>query len=223
MPEIVAADPLWNTICALVKKNRPKTILEIGSANGKGSTQAFITGIDQAKLRDECRMFCVEANPDHFVQLTETVSQLPFVECINASSIPIGQYMSELQIEEFMGDHQHGYAFNIIRYHNIDTVKKWRNDEIEMILAYAIEQNGIATALEQTGGKGFDMVLIDGSAFTADVEFEMVCGANVIVMDDTHDIKCFNAMTKAFRTGKYTLLGGDSLWRNGFAALGKVS
>ena len=52
-PEIYN-DELFYKILELVQKYKPKTILEIGSAEGTGSTQALIKGINHT-----CILFCV--------------------------------------------------------------------------------------------------------------------------------------------------------------------
>jgi hypothetical protein len=215
IPEIVSGDPLYNLIVDLVVKHKPKTILEIGSANGRGSTKAFIEGIHEAKLQDHCIMFCLEAKLDRYNELIREVKDHSFIKCVWASSIPIDEYMTEKQIELFM--QSHGYDYNIKR-HSTGTVKQWRKSEINEIISNGVAQDGLFYVLDRVDKKPFDMVLIDGSAFTAMKEYEIVNGAGIIIMDDTKDIKCDLPHRLIQKTGCYEIIEDSGNYRNGFAA-----
>lgn len=215
-PEIIKGDPLFELIVRLVVEYKPSTILEIGSANGQGSTQAFIKGIEKAGIGNTCKMICLEMHPDRFKELVSATREYPFIECINASSIPVDQYMRKEQVEDFM--ETHGYGFNIVKHYNIITVKKWREDEIYFIMKAEINQNGIDRAIECSGVNSFDMVLIDGSAFTAKKECEKIMGAKIIILDDTKDIKNWNTRIMLAMTGIYSLIEENSNYRNGYSA-----
>ena len=214
-PEIIKGDPLYELIVRLIVEHKPATILEIGSANGHGSTQALIEGIKNVGIENRCEMICLEMHSEKFKELTAVTQEYPFITCIHASSIPIDQYMEENEVKDFMS--AHGYTFNIIRYFNVDTVKKWREDEICFITKNGINQDGIERAITCSGKRNFDMVLIDGSAFTAQKECEKILGAKVIILDDTKDIKCWNARIFLTMTGLYKLITEDITYRNGYS------
>lgn len=217
-PEITKGDPLYELIFNLVVEHKPEFILEIGSGNGLGSTQAFIEGIEAAELAGAIKMFCIEANRERCYELMENTRVCDYIKCINASSVPVEKYMSEADIEKFW--RSHGYQFNIIRQHSVETVKKWREDELKMIKDNDIDQNGIQTACKNKHSLFFDMVLIDGSAFTGSAELDMVNCSKIIIMDDTMDIKCLDAMKSLINDKLYKLLVNDRQHRNGFAAFG---
>lgn len=212
-PEIVSGDPLFTLIARLVVEYKPKSILEIGSANGLGSTQAFIAGIMTAGIDKKCKLYCLEANPERYAALVKNVEGLKFTKTINACSVPLDRMMTEEDIEAFM---TRGYRYNINRFYNIETVKGWRANEIAMIESAGIPQNGIEMA--RTRNKGpFDMVLIDGSAFTGDADTEMVIDSKIVIMDDTMDIKCNQAAAALVNVG-FDMIAEDVEHRNGFAA-----
>jgi len=62
-----------------------------------------------------------------------------------------------------------------------------------------------------------DLVLIDGSAFTGYAEFKKVDGAKVIVLDDTQDVKCWEAYQELLKRDDYELYKENKELRNGFA------
>jgi predicted O-methyltransferase YrrM len=213
-PEIVSGDPLFTLIAKLVVEYKPKSILEIGSATGLGSTQAFIAGIMSAGIDKKCKLYCLEANPERYAELVKNTAGLKFVKPINACSVPVDQMMSDEDIDVFRG---RGYHYNINRFYSVETVKGWRANEIAMITSSGIAQNGIELARAKNKGP-FDMVLIDGSAFTGVPDTLAVKDAGVIIMDDTMDIKCHGGMTDILAGGRFELIAEDREQRNGFAA-----
>ena len=66
--------------------------------------------------------------------------------------------------------------------------------------------------------KVFDMVLIDGSEFTGEVELGKVIGARLILLDDTNTFKCFRARQRLLADPDYEVIADDQTLRNGFAA-----
>ena len=218
-PEIVSGDPLFELIKRLVVEFKPKSILEIGSANGLGSTQAFITGITEAKIGKKCKLFCIEPNPERFADLEENVAGLKFVNCINAFSVPVGKAMTDEDIDDFMAINR---GYNVHRLYSAETVKDWLHAELDMVERGPISQDGISQAMSKNKG-AFDMVLIDGSAFTATAELIELHGSPIVIMDDTLDIKCHEAMTLLSGDDAYCLIEEGREYRNGYAAFKRAA
>jgi hypothetical protein len=214
-PEVVKGDPLYDLIVELVIKYKPETILEIGSANGQGSTQAFISGIQSAGIQDKCKLYCMEADIDRYNELFEVKEKYPFLTCIWSSTVSLDDYMTEGQIELFMQNHEYNYN---IKKHSVETVKGWRKEEIDKLVKSGISQDGLLFVSNVIDQKFFDMVLIDGSAFTALAEFGMVNGAKIIIMDDTRDIKNELPCKLIKNGGLYDTIVENTVYRNGFAA-----
>lgn len=213
-PEIVEGDELHELIVTLVNAHRPKTILEIGSANGMGSTQAFINGILAAGIDEECKLFCMEAHPERFAELVENTKAHKFVFPIHACSVSLGEYMNEAAVRFFM--REHGYRFNIKR-HSVDRVLSWLKDELRMIEENHVSQRGIERVKRIHKLRTFDMVLIDGSAFTGWFDFYHTLGSKVFILDDTLDIKC-HAVVKAFLADPgHKMTHENKEYRNGYA------
>lgn len=216
-PEIVKGDPLYETIVKLVKEKSPRIILEIGSASGLGSTQAFIEGVEN---RNDCKMFCIEADPERYKELVKNCSGYGWIKCINASSVPVSFYMTRDEIDSFMKTR--GYRYNIIRFHNLKTVHSWRDNEIKTIEGNNVCQAGISDVYSELGLIDIDMVLIDGSPFTAMAELDRALGAKVIILDDTLDIKCSDCVRRLLFRDDYVARENDSTYRNGYAVFEKV-
>ena len=213
-PEI-KDDELYHAIVELVKEKKPRNILEIGSSNGLGSTQAFIEGIRALPHEHRCTLYCLEADPQRFAELELNMKNVHFAECYNASSVPVSEYINEDEIATFLKNRPYG-TFNIVRY-GVSTVCGWRKAELETIVAYGVKQNGIEWAKKRIGGMDFDMVLIDGSAFTGWAEYQKVDGAKILILDDTMDIKNFCTVTDILVKGNYNVIGDNRKYRNGYA------
>lgn len=207
-PEILN-DELFYLIIELVKSKKPKTIIEVGSATGLGSTQAFIRGITEGKI--EATLCCIESVGERFEALSENTSQHEFVRCIRASSVPLSQLMTEAQIEQFWKQHT---SFGI-RSYPLKMVQGWRREDVQE--AAGIPENGIELANKSMGCVSPDMALIDGSAFSGHAEMMALWGTRTIILDDVMDIKNFDAYQKLSQDSAYTLTKENRKYRNGYA------
>jgi hypothetical protein len=207
-PEILN-DELFYLIIELVKDKKPKTIIEIGSATGLGSTQAFIKGITEGNI--EATLCCIESVSDRFEALKENTAKHEFVRCIRASSVPLSQLMTESQVEQFWKSHTtlgiHSYPLKM--------VQGWRREDTQE--AAGIPENGIRLANTSMGCDVPDMALIDGSAFSGHAELRALWGTKTIILDDVMDIKNFDSYHRLVQDTTYTLAKENHKYRNGYA------
>lgn len=201
-------DELFFKIIELVEKHKPQTMLEIGSAEGRGSTQAFIKGIHH-----DCKLFCVEINKERFKILSESMYDYDYIHCIYGSSVSIEDVMSEKKVELFYYDHP---EFNLRKY-PIEMVKTWRRNDISAMRRMGTPDNVIDSIKKNFFIDKFDMVLIDGSAFTADAEFNKIIGAKIIILDDIFDIKNYNNHKCLSTEDGYDMIKENKKLRNGYS------
>lgn len=213
-PEI-KNDEFYYDLVELIKKRKPLNILEIGSSTGEGSTQAFIEGAESLKKKPI--IFCVESIKDRYDRLVENTSMYSYVRHFNYSSVKIEDFMTEKKVVDFYRTHQ---KFNIAKY-PIQEILKWRNEDIENIIENKIPQDIIKKIKHYYEIENYDFVLIDGSAFTGDAEFENIYGAKIIALDDIHDIKNWDNYIKLLDDDSYTLYKSNISLRNGYAIFEK--
>lgn len=194
----------------------PETILEVGSANGAGSTQAFISAAQGLKANP--KMACLEIDRDRYDELLNNTGWCGWVYPIRSATVPVTQYMSDLEVAKFMGLAESlPFRFKITKFAT-QTVMDWRREELAKIVAEDIPQNGISKAVELLGGK-VDIAFLDGSAFTGMADMRAVLDvSNVIILDDTLDIKNWEAYSRLCLNDNFTLVKKDNGYRNGFAA-----
>ena len=201
-------DELFYKIAELVEKHKPSNMLEIGSAEGRGSTQAFVKGICH-----DCKLFCVEINKERFVKLSDAMCDYDYIHCVYGSSVSIDDVMPEKKVELFYYDHP---EFNLRKY-PLEMVKTWRENDISAMRRMGTPDNVIDHTKKTYAINHFDMVLIDGSAFTAGAELDKVYGADIVILDDIFDIKNYTNHRCLLFDDEYTLVAENKKLRNGYS------
>jgi hypothetical protein len=207
-PEIVN-DELAHWLTRLARREDVKTILEVGSSSGDGSTQAIVNGMLEAGHDQE--LFCIEMSKVRFDALKARYAALPFVHCFHGSAVPLDDYMDPEEVHEFYFEH----PCNIQKY-PFPTVLGWLKQDLEAVkncspvpLMGVIFRNSI---------KGVpDMAVLDGSAFTGYAELQEVYGAKFIVLDDVNDIKHWKSNEFLNNDLNYSMLRSNMSLRNGYA------
>jgi len=207
-PEILD-DKLFYKIIDLIKTEKPRSIIEIGSATGLGSTQAFIRGIRESGANST--LCCIESVLPRYNALVANTSKYGFVRQIRASSVPSTSLMTEQQIDEFW--HQNPNLN--IRQYSLEMIKSWRTEDIQE--AADIPHNGIKIAKEILGCDVPEMALIDGSAFSGYAELIELWGTKIIILDDVMDIKNLSSYKKLSMDESYVMIEEDRSYRNGYA------
>lgn len=208
LADIFKDDVLGITIRKLVKQYKPKTVIEIGSSDGSGSTSIFADSID-----DDCRMFCIEAVKSRFDELLKRTAVYDNVHCYSVSSVGIDGVVDKDYIRQFVREHPN---FNVSKHYPIKLVLSWFDETIAIVRSMATSE-GIAMIKNVNGIETFDMAFIDGSPFTGMAELDEVYGSKIIIMDDTIDIKCYDPMMRLINDENYELLIRNDKYRNGFA------
>lgn len=212
-PEI-KNDVFYWAIYKLAKNEPLKTILEIGSSNGEGSTEAFALGIIQNPHNPI--LYCMEISRIRFAALQRRYAQLPCVKCYNISSVPLSSFPSEQEISSFFIT----TPTNLNQY-GLQTVLGWLDQDIEYLKNATVPQNGIEIIKRENNIEHFDMVLIDGSEFTGKAEFALIYGARFILLDDISAFKNHENYVRLCNDPNYELIEEDKTLRNGYAIFRK--
>jgi hypothetical protein len=199
-------DEFYYNIVDLMHLVRPKSVIEIGSGSGLGSTQAFIEGM---KGNPDCLMVCMEIDMDRFVDLVKITCGVDGVICLREKFVD--ESMSEEEIRRFLEEHP---TMNPAQ-HGVDTVLGWKAGQDDMLskvkpcTLIGPESRFIDSPL---------VALIDGSPFSGLAEAKKLVklGADYILLDDVNDIKCHDACGYLESVGYRCTKRNDTL-RNGYA------
>lgn len=214
IPAEIKNDDFYQAIYNLAKNQSVSTILEIGSSNGEGSTEAFVLGISQNPSKPT--LFCMEISQPRFRALSQHYKDLPYVHCYNVSSIPLEAFPLESEVISFINN----TPTNLNQY-GCDRVIGWLRQDIEYVKTSNVPQNGIELIKKENQIENFDIVLIDGSEFTGMAEFKLVYGSRFILLDDINAFKNYANYKKLLNDPNYELLEENIQLRNGYAIFKK--
>ncbi|MGD2180385.1 glycosyltransferase family 4 protein [Lusitaniella coriacea] len=212
-PEI-KDDEFYNLIQRISEEEDIKTVLEIGSSSGGGSTEAFVKGLRENP--NQPTLFCMEVSKVRFEELQKTYQDEQFVKCYNVSSVEISKFPDESEIEKFYE------KFNTnLNFYSLDLVLSWLRQDIEYVEQSGVPVNGISKIKEENDIDYFDVVLIDGSEFTGFSELKEVYGAKFILLDDINAFKNYHGHCHLLRDCNYELIAENKEIRNGYSIFKK--
>ena len=213
----ICGDAFYDLLKSYASRIDLKLFLEIGSSAGGGSTQAFVDAISKRSDSDHVSVYCFELSKNRFKLLSESYSAFPFIKPYNVSSISTDEFPDVASVTEFYQN-----VKSSLNDYPIDTILQWYWQDINYIKNSGLDQNGIVYVKENNHINVFDMVLIDGSEFTGEVELDFVMGSKVIALDDINTFKCYNAFKKLSADSNYVLKHSNRKLRNGYAIFEKI-
>ncbi len=190
-------------------------VLEIGSSAGGGSTDAFVHGLSLNPNRPN--LYCIEVSKPRFEVLSKTYEEYNFVHCYNMSSVSVSEFPSEDDVTRFWRNER-----SRLNQYPLDEVLRWLRQDIEYIREAGVKTSAIEHIKHVNGIDNFDLVLIDGSEFTGEVEFDKIRGAKIILLDDTYVYKTWNVRLRLLGDPNYKLIVDKPNVRNGFAAFHRI-
>lgn len=213
-PEI-KDDELHQLIVELAQCVEVRTILEIGSSSGGGSTSAFVQGIFNNPSHPT--LYCMEISKPRFELLSATYCDIPAVRCYRASSVPRASFPAEDDVAHFYRS-----TPTNLNVYPLQEILRWLRQDLDYLKNAGINENGIETIKQENGIERFDMVLIDGSEFTGQAELNQIYGAKYIILDDTMAYKNYYNYQRLLRDPAYHLVKENQKLRNGYAVFQKI-
>lgn len=218
IPPEISNDSLYFALIECAKRPDIKTILEIGSSSGEGSTEAFVRAIRQRPDSSSVKLYCMEISQPRFEKLSAHYKNDSFVKPYRLSSVSTQQFPSP----DFVVNFYQTIKTNLNLY-PLEQVIGWLQQDLNYITQNGLDACGIEIIKTDQGVKQFDMVLIDGSEFTGFAELHLVLGARIIALDDINAFKNFQSYQELSNNPDYKLIARDVRLRNGFAIFERVS
>jgi hypothetical protein len=206
-------DKLADAICDAIQRYMPMHILEIGSSDGTGSTKVIAEAVKWSKAQ----MYCIEMCSERFIDLKINTAQYWFVHSYNVPSVGAYGMFERDYIDKYKERFPDDTLWKVMK---MEDIYAWYDNTVTEIGLKKI-QDGIAHIKDEHNLKHFDMVFIDGSPFTAMEELRQVYGSDVIVLDDTMDLKCRSCLEVMMDDTNYELIERQDDYRNGFAIFKK--
>jgi len=215
-PEIVN-DPFARWISDISRRREVRSIIEIGSSSGDGSTQAILSGIKGRSDLSDMIICCFELSPVRFKNLEKNVSAFNVVYPYNLPSVASSEFPSEDEVEKFMVDCE-----GPLKSLPVERVVGWLRQDIEYVRRSGCDINGISAVKSRHNLETFDAAIIDGSEFTGAVELQYLIGSKYILLDDTETFKCRFAFEQLTSDPRYDCIAYDPKLRNGYAIFERI-
>ena len=215
IPPEIKNDDFYVAIQRIAKEEDIKTVLEIGSSSGEGSTEAFVTGLRENPNKPT--LFCMEISKNRFAELKNNYKNEYFVKCYNMSSVCIKNFPEEKEIIDFYNNHHTN-----LNLYPLERVLGWLRQDIEYVNNSGVSDKGIQKIKDENNIDCFDLVLIDGSEFTGQAELYEVYGAKFICLDDITTFKNYRNHQKLLVDHNYMLLAQSTSVRNGYSIFKKI-
>ncbi len=215
IPPEINNDEFSFLIQKLAREENIRTVLEIGSSAGGGSTEAFVTGLDRNK--NHPILYCMEVSKPRFTALQERYSDKDFVICYNVSSISLSKFPSETEVSKF-----YTATVTALNHYPLERVLGWLRQDMDYVQSSGVPVDGIERIKRENNIELFDMVLIDGSEFTGKAEFNEIYGAKFILLDDINGFKNYQNRQLLLTDPQYNLLYENWKVRNGYSVFKKI-
>ncbi|MBE9069806.1 glycosyltransferase [Leptolyngbya cf. ectocarpi LEGE 11479] len=217
IPPEIAEDAFYTHLVQLCQESSVKTILEIGSSAGQGSTKAFVSGIQSSMDFEYKKLFCIEVSRVRFEALKQFYKDASFVKCYNCSSVPIHNFPTRSDLACFYNSYETG-----LNAYSLDEVFRWLEQDITYVEEQAVPNEGIRSIKIENNISFFDLVLIDGSEFTGEAELDEVYGAKYICLDDINTFKNYENHNRLCEDENYDLVVEERKVRNGFSIFQRI-
>lgn len=215
IPPEIKNDEFYAIIQQMAKTEDIKTVLEIGSSSGGGSTEAFVTGLRENPHQPA--LFCMEVSKIRFAELNQRYQHDSFVKCYNMSSVAIEEFPDRAEVISFYNNND-----NDLKKYPLEQVLGWLDQDIEYVKSAGVSANGIRQIKKDYQIESFDLVLIDGSEFTGISELKEVYGSKFILLDDIRTFKNYQNHQQLIIDPNYILVNHSLSVRNGYSVFKRV-
>lgn len=214
-PEI-RDDRLAAAIRRVAARPEVRTILEVGSSSGEGSTDAFVAGAleNPAGLPT---LHCVELSRERFTLLVARHGARGFVHCHRVSSVALDRFATHEDIDRFCSGFRPW-----LRRRSRKTYRRWLQEDRDYVATSGAGTDGVRDIAERYGIDLFDAVLIDGSEFTGHAVLDDVYGATWLILDDIRAMKNHGNYVRLRRDPAYELTDRSWRLRNGYAVFRRI-
>ena len=191
--QITIDQSLGKDIYELTKLKEVKTIVDVGTFNGLGSTLCIIVGMNENQ-----KLWSIELYPNMYQLALENLSKVlkPNIKILNGRIIEYDEvFWFDHSTIDLMGD-KHAKLW----YHkDLEHLKNSKNviDELPNII---------------------DLLILDGGEYTTYPEYlKLKDRSNIIVLDDVNILKCKQIRNELLNNSDFTLTHDNAKQRNGYS------
>jgi hypothetical protein len=212
IPGEINNDDFSEYIKEIATNRTNKLFVEIGSSAGGGSTKQFIESLLKREDKGLCKLICFEASEPRSMNLKNTYGQHEFVYIYNQSSIKLNEYPNYKDVTAFYLKTKS----NLNRY-GLIVVLSWLRLELKYLRKKSLGVNSGLEIMQKDFGSNIDVLLIDGSEFTGEVEFRYLKSAKYVLLDDVNSFKNLRNYLNLSNSKDHQIIAVNKSLRNGYA------
>jgi len=196
MPEITLADEFGRDIAATIRACDVRSVIEVGSWDGTGSTTVILQALEPAPDK---QLTCIEANPERHAALSRLVASRPWVTTVCSRSVSRAKMTPRSFADVWHSPH------NRLGYPE-EQVRQWWNTQTD-------GPGHFETLTSET----WDAALIDGCEFSGWDDYRLLRDrVRVLMLDDVfRAYKCSHAHDDLRRQWGWQCIWSSSFCRNG--------
>jgi hypothetical protein len=196
---------MYATLVDLASRPEVRTVIEIGSTDGRGSTMALREGLEKNPNFPVVKLFCIEAVKQMYDVLARTRTE--YMKCYRVCSSPPNEHYSDKEIERFFKEDWPKNPFSCPAQRQ---EPEWHKRERDRYNAYFAKEmlihDGIEWIKDRNRIENFDLALVDGGTYSGRADTQRVYGAKYLVLDDIHTLKCMWVFEELKRDPQYELI-----------------
>ena len=212
IPGEISDDNFAKHIKEIASNKTNKLFVEIGSSAGGGSTKQFIESLINREDKDLCKLICFEVSQPRSARLKNAYGQHEFVCIYNQSTIKLSEYPKYTELITFYLKTKS----NLNRY-GLIVVLSWLRLELKYLRKKGLGTNSGLEIMQKDFDENIDVLLIDGSEFTGEVEFSYLKSAKYVLLDDINSFKNLRNYLNLSNSNDYQIIAFDRTLRNGYA------
>jgi hypothetical protein len=196
---------MYNTLVDLASRPEVRTVIEIGSTDGRGSTMALREGLEQNPNFPAVRLVCIEAVRQMYDVLAAT--RAPYMKCYRVCSTPPKEHYTDAEIERFFAEDWPKNPFSCPAQRQEPSWHKRERDRYNLyFIREKLPLEGVALVKDRNQVEHFDLALVDGGTYSGRADVKAVYGAKYLVLDDIHTLKCTWVFQELCRDPAYRLI-----------------
>jgi tetratricopeptide (TPR) repeat protein len=184
-----------------------RSVLDIGSATGAGSTRALLEAVEHAP---HVHVYCIEPDMEKFQALAAQYAGRAHL--LNAASVPPQGYLARRELELF---YQH--VPSVLNCVPLESFQTALERDLEFLGEGHVPTDGIARIKREFGIKNFGMVVLDGSLFCGEADLKEVYGAGYLVLNYVKSVKNYANFKKLMDDERYQLIAANVKTGCGYA------
>lgn len=207
-------------LAKLVANENLRTILEIGSSSGDGTTSYLLNALKARKNKENLKVFLIEISSVRFRKLVENIpKELTFVTPLQLSTVRPKDLPKYNEIFRFIRSTKtklNDYGFLVV------ASWLWKDKKyLKKNPSLWMNETGLEFVRRALREQPLDIIIIDGGEFTGEFELSAFESCQYVFLDDVNSYKNYANFLKLKESKHYTLISENLEETTGWAAFKK--